>query len=144
LTHDHDDHAEAGPRHFFGVVPVFLVDDVTAAAEHYRDALGFDIDFLWGEPPTYAGVSRDDAVIHLRLSQPSGRRNSVAAAGYGNGVDALIVVSALDELFAELKQRGARLLSEPADQPYGMREFEVEDLNGYRLLLTEELEEDPQ
>jgi len=120
-----------------------MVDDVTAAAEHYRDALGFEIDFVWGEPPVYAGVSRDDAVIHFSLSQPGGRRNSVAAAGHGNGVDALIVVSDLDELFAELKERGARLLSEPADQPYGMREFQVEDLNGYRLLLTEEVEEEP-
>jgi hypothetical protein len=34
---------------------------------------------------------------------------------------------------ADLQRRGARILQPPRKAPYGIRELEVEDLNGYRL-----------
>jgi uncharacterized glyoxalase superfamily protein PhnB len=146
MTHEHDhehDHShEHEPRYFFGVIPVLLVDDVVASAEYYRDVLGFDVDFIYGDPPAYASVSRNDAIINLSKSEPPGRRNSVAAAGPGNGVDIYIVVSDVDEVFEELRSHGARVLVEPVSLAYGMREFHVEDPNGYRLALAEETEDD--
>jgi uncharacterized glyoxalase superfamily protein PhnB len=147
VTHEHEhqhahghEHEPVGPRHFFGVVPVFLVDDVAATAQFYRDVFGFDIDFLYGEPPAYASVNRDDAVLNFIRSEPPGRRNSVAAAGVGNGSDAYIVVSDIDDLFEELSAHGARVLMPPDSFDYGMREFKVEDLNGYQLIFGEETE----
>ncbi len=141
MDHDHEGHDhehEIGPRHFFGVLPVFLVDDVVETAEYYRDVLGFDIDFVYGEPPIYGSVSRDDAIINFSLSEPPGRRNSVSTQSAGNGVDAYIVVSDIDELYEELRLHGATVIVEPASQEYGMREFQVEDCNHYRIALAEE------
>jgi uncharacterized glyoxalase superfamily protein PhnB len=135
--HDHD-HEDVGPRHFFGVVPVFLVDDVVQTAEYYRDVFGFEVDFLYGDPPTYASVSRDDAIINFSLSQPPGRRNSISTAGPGNGTDAYIVISDLDDVFDEMRGNGANVERAPVTTDYGMREFQVQDLNGYRLILAEE------
>jgi uncharacterized glyoxalase superfamily protein PhnB len=39
----------------------------------------------------------------------------------------------VDFLFQELKSRGARILNEPKDYPYGMRDFDVNDLDGNQL-----------
>lgn len=133
--------SESGSRHFYGVLPVFLVDDVVQTAQYYRDVLGFQVDFVYGEPPAYASVSRDDAIINFSRSEPPGRRNNVARAGAGNGVDALIVVGDVDELYEELRQHGATVVAEPRSQDYGMREFHIEDCNSYRIAIAAEIEE---
>ncbi|MEM7364864.1 MAG: hypothetical protein AAF525_12640, partial [Pseudomonadota bacterium] len=46
--------------------PYFLVDDVYATAEYYRDTLGFRFDQFWGEPPKFVMVRRDGLQIMLR------------------------------------------------------------------------------
>jgi uncharacterized glyoxalase superfamily protein PhnB len=150
MTHHHDDdepdehehhHEPAGPRHFFGVVPVLLVDDVVETVEYYRDVLGFEADFLYGQPPTYASVSRNDAIINFSLSVPPGRRNGVSQAGPGNGTDLYIVVSDVDDVYQELAANGVYVLGVPADYDYGMREFKIEDMNGYQIIFGEEVED---
>lgn len=148
MTHEHehehedDEHHHGGERHFYGVLPVFLVDDVVEAAEFYRDSLGFEVNFIYGEPASYASVSRDDAIINFSLSDPPGRRNSVSATGPGNGVDAYIVVSDVDDVYEEVTHHGASTLGAPQTHEYGMREFIIEDINGYRLTVGEEVEDE--
>ena len=145
--HDHDehdhDHGDVGPRHFYGVLPVFLVDDVARTCEYYRDVLGFEVDFIYGTPPSYASVSRDDAIFNFSLSQPPGRRNGVASIAPGNGVDAYVVVSDIDDVYEELRQNEAKISSGPETLDYGMREFQIEDMNGYRIAIAEEVESEP-
>jgi uncharacterized glyoxalase superfamily protein PhnB len=138
-NHDHEVTADEGPQ-FFGVVPVFLVDDIIETAMYYRDHLGFEIDFIYGEPPYYASVSRGDAVLNFRKSDPPGRRNSVLRAGPGNGIDAYIVLEGVDDLYEEFMRRGALLRTSPAAHEYGMREFKIEDNNGYLITFAEEIE----
>ncbi|MPZ50519.1 MAG: hypothetical protein GEU75_14680 [Dehalococcoidia bacterium] len=142
--HDDDDldhvHGSGPPRFFFAAVNVFLVDDIEATVEYYRDILGFEIDFVYGDPPIYGSVSRNDAILNFSRSDPAGRRNGIGSAGPGNGVDALIVVSDVDDIYTELKERGAKTLSEPRSQDYGMREFHIEDLNSYRLAIAAEID----
>jgi uncharacterized glyoxalase superfamily protein PhnB len=130
-------HLPSGRRVFFGVVPVFLVDDVVAACEYYQGVLGFDIDFTYGEPASFACVSRNNAMINFNLARPRGARNSAAAAGAQGLADAYVLVTQIEEVYDELRQSGARVLGAPASRDYGMREFEVEDCNGYRLTLAE-------
>ena len=36
-----------------GSAPILLVRDVVAAANYYRDQVGFTYDELWGEPPSF-------------------------------------------------------------------------------------------
>ena len=47
--------------------------------------------------------------------------------------DAYVWVDNADALYAEFKSRGVRIAREICDQPYGCRDFGVEDCNGYRL-----------
>jgi len=43
--------AVSQPR--WSVAPYFIVDDVVATANYYRDKLGFQYDRFWGEPPEF-------------------------------------------------------------------------------------------
>lgn len=129
-----------GPKHFYGVVPVFLVDDLVPTVEYYRDVLGFEVDFVYGDPPHYGSVSRGNAVLNFTRSDPPGRRNSVLRAGPGNGVDAYFVITDVDDVFEEVRDRGALIRTSPASHEYGMREFKIEDKNGYTIVFAEEIE----
>ena len=102
-----------------------MVQDVPSSVEHYRDVLGFHTEFTHGQPTFYAGVERDDVVIHLQAASETKRQ-----PGHG-GI--YIFVTDVDALYQELKSRGARTVKEPTDYPYGMRDFDVHDLDGNQL-----------
>ena len=108
-----------------GAAPVFVVNDVVKSIAHYRDVLGFDAEFLYGEPTFYAGVERDAVLIHLQAARATKRRPGQASVN--------IFVSDVDALYEELKSRGARILKPPKDYDYGMRDFDVLDLDGNHL-----------
>jgi catechol 2,3-dioxygenase-like lactoylglutathione lyase family enzyme len=140
MTHEHE-HVH-GPRHFHGVVPVFLVDDVAATAQYYRDVLGFEVDFVWGDDASYGRVVRDDAIIDFVRAEPPGARNGVAASGAAHGADALIVVTDVEAVYIELQEKGAKVLERLAPREYGMLDCMIEDLNGYRLTIGGGLEDE--
>jgi uncharacterized glyoxalase superfamily protein PhnB len=48
--------------------------------------------------------------------------------------DALGFVGSADDVHRELVARGARVVKPPATYPYGMRDFDVEDLDGNSLV----------
>ena len=39
----------------------------------------------------------------------------------------------MDDFYRELRSRGAETLNEPKDYPYGMRDFDVNDIDGNQL-----------
>lgn len=130
---------EATPQ-LLAINPYFLVDDVYASAEHYRDVLGFGFEQFWGEPPAFVMVKRERIQIMLRAPSSAGERvvrpnRSVVDHTF----DAYIYVKDVDALYAEFAGRGARLLCEPCDQPHDCREFEVADMNGYILCFGQDL-----
>jgi len=50
------------------------VKDVLASVAHYRDVLGFRVEFTYGEPTFYAGVERDNVLIHFQAAHASPRQ----------------------------------------------------------------------
>jgi uncharacterized glyoxalase superfamily protein PhnB len=108
-----------------GGATVLVVRDVLLSVAHYRDVLGFRVEFTYGEPTFYAGVERDAVVIHLQAASETARQPGHGAVN--------IFVTDVDGLYQELKERGARSLNEPKDYPYGMRDFDVHDLDGNHL-----------
>ena len=104
---------------------VFVVKDVVRSVEYFRDVLGFHTEFTWGQPVCYAGVERGNVTIHLQAASDTKRQPGHGAVN--------VFVTDVDALYEELKSRGARTLNEPKDYPYGMRDFDLEDLDGNRL-----------
>ena len=114
----------------WSIAPYFIVDDVVASANFYRDKLGFHYERFWGEPPCFCMVKRKGIIIMLSQIARSGgpKPNSKVEAW-----DAYLWVDDADGLYAEFKAKGVRIQRELCDQEYGCRDFEVEDCNGYRL-----------
>ncbi len=125
----------------WSVAPYFLVDDVVATAGFYREKLGFEYERFWGDPPTFCMVRRHGVVIMLAQTETPGvvRPNRVADPER-DALDAYLWVEDADALRAELAERGVLPARELCDQPYGMRDFEVDDCNGYRLCFGHDLE----
>jgi uncharacterized glyoxalase superfamily protein PhnB len=105
---------------------IFVVRDIAASLAHFRDALGFEISFTWGEPPTYAGVCRGAVTIHLRAASQTKCPPGAASLS--------VFVGSADAIHRELVERGARILKPPASYAYGMRDFDVLDLDGNRIV----------
>jgi len=105
--------------------PVFVVVDLAASIAHYRDALGFEIGFDYGAPPYYAGVRRDGVELHLIAAAKTPR-----LPGHGG---LCVFADDVDALHAELQGRGARIAAPPVNSAYGMRDFNVTDLDGNLL-----------
>lgn len=123
------------------IAPYFLVDDVVATADYYRDKLGFRYERLWGDPPVFCMVHRRGVII--MLSQVTGKgpvRPNHVADPEREAWDAYIWTEDADALRAEFARRGVTISREICDQPYGMRDFDVEDCNGYRLCFGHDIE----
>jgi len=108
-----------------GSATVFVVADVTASLAYYRDVLGFEVTFEYGQPPSYACLCRDEVGLHLLAAAVTKRM-----PGHG-GI--CIFVRDVDQIYAELSRRGARLLNRPEDRDYRMRDFDVVDADGNQL-----------
>jgi uncharacterized glyoxalase superfamily protein PhnB len=129
--------AAAGSKaRFQGINPHFVVRDVVEAAEYYRDVFGFKILGYYWDPPVFATVGRDDVVIQFgRIDR--GQTVAPNRTRRDEALDAYIWVSDLDALFAELKEKGAKILEEPKRQPWNCYEFSVEDKFGFRIVFSE-------
>ena len=115
----------ANPRQFLQGAPVLHVEDVEATAAYYRDVLGFTWDF--GDA-TYCVVWRDNSAIHLTKDE-----------GNPKGVHLFQWVKDVDAYHDEIVQRGAEIARTLTDQPYGLREFAVCDVNGIEIVFGQDI-----
>lgn len=122
------------------VAPYFVVDDVVATANFYRDKLGFDYERFWGEPASFCMVYREGVIIMLgQLEQSGVMRPNRLVDPDGGAWDAYVWIGNADELNVEFKTKGVKITRDVADRDYGCRDFDVEDCNGYRLCFGQEL-----
>jgi uncharacterized glyoxalase superfamily protein PhnB len=108
-----------------GAATVFVVSDMAKSIDHYRDALGFTVTFQYGKPTFYACLCRDEVALHLLAAHETKRLP-------GNGGICMFVNDA-DGVHAELATRGAKVIKPPQNYDYGMRDFDVIDLDGNQL-----------
>lgn len=108
-----------------GAATVFVVCNIAKSIGHYRDALGFAITFQYGNPIFYACLCRDDVALHLLAAQETKRLP-------GNG-GICVFVKDVDRVHADLVSRGANVIKAPQNYDYGMRDFDVVDLDGNHL-----------
>jgi len=108
-----------------GSATVFVVSDIAASLAYYRDIFGFAVTFEYGPPLSYACLCRDEVALHLLAAARTKR-----LPGQGG---LCIFVRDVDQLYAELSERGARLIGQPEDRDYGMRDFDAVDADGNQV-----------
>ena len=101
-------------------LPELPLTDVASGIAHYRDVLGFRINYAQDD---LAVMYRDEVTVLLikRIERHTGIGSCY------------VYVADADTLHAELVAKGANVLGEPVSQPWGLRDFRVLDLEGNRL-----------
>ena len=113
-----------------GSTTVFTVKDAAASLAYYRDCVGFDVAFEYGMPTFYVGLCSGEASLHLIAAAQAPR-----PPGHGA---VCIFVDDVDALHADLVRRGAKILNEPKDQDYGLRDFAIADADGNMIFFGTE------
>lgn len=117
------------------VTPIIFVKDVDTAMEFYRTAMGFSIDWVYQSESEcaskYVGLSRGACEFHLSTCECDD-------VGHNGKLDVRIATNSVDALFEELNSAGVCIRSEPANQPWGFRELDVEDPDGNRFTFYSE------
>ena len=116
-------------------VPVLYVRDVSAAAQFYRDELGFQIDFVHGQPVFYGAVSRDGACLHLKFVDDA--VFSPGCVEHEDLIMALVPIDNIKALYAEYRTKGVSFSQEPTKQAWGGTDFHVRDPDGNRIAFVE-------
>lgn len=108
-----------------GSTPIFASADVEATIAYYKDVIGFTSSWTWGDPVSFGGVHWENVAIMFAL-QPE-------IASVVQGHQHWFNVEDVDSLYGSHRERGANIVDPIADRPWGVREYVVEDLAGYRL-----------
>jgi catechol 2,3-dioxygenase-like lactoylglutathione lyase family enzyme len=102
-----------------GAATVLQVTDLEVSVKFYRETLGFEEDFRYGD---YAGMHLGELYLHLCA-------HKVWRRPVGGGAVS-VVCDEVDQYCARLRMLGATIRLEPTDEPYGMRDFVVSDPDG--------------
>ena len=108
-------------------LPELPFHNVPAAIEYYRDVLGFHVNYRQDD----LGVMDRDAITVLLIARPAKH------SGVGSFE---VYVDDADTLYAELGAKGARVQVSPVSHPWGLRDFQVLDLEGNRITFAQTFE----
>ncbi len=111
---------------------VLAVQELDRSLTYYNQVLGFKTTFHdqgWGF------VRRDDVLIMLGECP-----DSPAASELGNhSYFAYWEVSDVEAYFEEFSTKGAQLRTKIIEQPWGMKEFALETVDGHRLMVGQQI-----
>ena len=114
------------------VIPLLVYEDIERAHDFLVDAFGFGGVERDGDGRVVHGeVVAGDAPIWLHRVTPEHELASPHSLSAQTG-GLVVRVDDVDAHYAKARAAGAHIDQEPADQPYGQREYGVRDLEGYR------------
>ena len=118
-------------------VPNMVVSDVERSHKFYRDMLEFET--VQTVPPdkgpfVFVDVKRGGVELFLNARPPEGPMSKVQPGG---GISLYIEVQEVEELAKKIEGRGSKLAIPLHTEFYGMREFAINDPDGYLLIFAE-------
>lgn len=123
-----------------GSAPILLVKDVVAAANYYRDKIGFSYERIWGDPPDFCILDRDG--FSLMLSKVDDPKQIVPHYKVVQQMwNIYFWVDDAAKMYEEMKASGAIIDYHLGVKEYGCLEFGIQDLDGYDIAFGEVLDE---
>ena len=114
--------------------PQLYVRDIVASCDFYSRMLGFSVAFIYGEPPFYGQVFRDNARLNLR--QVDDPVVNPARRDAEQWLAASITLEDAKPLYLEYQSAGVEFVQPLRSEPWGARTFIVRDLDGNLLLFA--------
>jgi uncharacterized glyoxalase superfamily protein PhnB len=115
-------------------IPVLPAADVTASLNWWTSICGFEEIFRDATPPTYAGIRRGDAYLHI-----AGMGDEEMARKVGDQTMVRLAVTGIEPLYSEFQNRGGKVHPNGPLQtkPWGTKEFGAIDPNGVCVTFQE-------
>ena len=110
---------------------VLAVLDLKASTRYYMDVLGFSKDPINAEGWSF--LTRDTFRVMLGEclgEKPASELGDHSYFAYWN-------VDDVDQFYQEILAKGALVISEPSDKPWGLREFGLRTPDGHRITCGE-------
>jgi uncharacterized glyoxalase superfamily protein PhnB len=117
--------------------PQLFVTDIKRSCEFFQQKLGFSLVFTYGEPPYFAQVARDAARLNLRCVERPVIESAVRDREQLLSVS--MTVATADEiklLYLEFQSAGVAFTQTLKKQPWGAKNFIVNDPDGNLLLFA--------
>jgi len=115
------------------ISPTLAVRDMKQTIQFYRDSLGFKIGMTFpdADNPEYADLSKDGMVLMFIPAENIGIGREEK---FGVGVNIYMQIDGdIDKYYNELKDKDVKIVVDIKDEPYGIRDFTIEDIDGYKL-----------
>ena len=115
------------------ISPTLAVRDMKQTIEYYTQKLGFQLGMTFPSPesPEYADLSKDGMVL---MFLPAANMGIGSDEKLGTGVNIYLQIDGdIDEYYDEVKKHGVKITADIKDEPFGIRDFTVADINGYQL-----------
>ena len=113
------------------------VRDLTASTGFFTTKLGFTIDFVYGDPPFYGQVSRDNARLALRhLDESFFAANTWQQEDLLSASITLATAEEIKQLFLAYQAANVPFHQPLRHQPWGAQTFIVKDPDGNLILFA--------
>jgi uncharacterized glyoxalase superfamily protein PhnB len=119
---------------FKHAIPVLPAADATESLNWWTEVCGFEEIFRDATPPSYAGIKRGMAQLHIAAMD-----DKKLARQVGDQTMVRLTVAGIDALYAEFQKRGGKVHPNGPLQtkPWGTKEFGAIDPNGVCVTFQE-------
>ena len=113
------------------------VNDLQTSLAWYRDVLGFTVDQKHEREGKLMAVSLRAGSIRVLIGQDDGRKGADRVKGEGFSMQ-IITAQDIDAIANRVKAAGGTLDTEPADMPWGVRMFRLQDPDKFKIVISSE------
>ncbi len=125
------------------LTPNLMVEDVNATAEYYKVHFGFEVIMKIPEEGAYdwAMIQKDEVSLMLQSTKSlADEYDLFAGKGIGGSLTFFITMNNIEELFNKVNE-SVKVIKGLEVTFYGMKEFTIEDMNGYIVTFAERVVE---
>jgi uncharacterized glyoxalase superfamily protein PhnB len=116
------------------VAPSFTANDLEKSIAWYRDVVGFVVKERWERDGKLVGCDLRAGGVSIMVGQDDWKKGRDRVKGEGFRIYCGTTQD-VDALARQIKARGGKLDSEPADQPWGGRDFSLSDPDGFKITI---------
>ena len=111
-------------NNYFHAAVIIQVPDLKKTLAYYAKNHGFEISFEWGESLECV-VSKLGKNIHFHFAKNE--------TGFSSNTTLYIFVHDVDSIYQSISEKNVKITNEIGNRDYGMRDFDILDLNNNRL-----------
>ena len=114
-----------------------FVTDIQASCKFFTEKLGFTVDFVYGDPPFYAQVTRDNAHLSFRhMDEPVFAGDIREREGLLSASITVATSAEINQLFQTYQAHNVGFQQTLKNEPWGATTFVVADPDGNLILFA--------